>query len=232
MEQEETVISLNNVSKTFGSNNVSKTKGRNAPPNRTFLEFTRQLFKRKEKVLIHALDNVSLNVSKGEILGVIGRNGSGKSTLLSIILGSIKPDDGAEVTTRGSVMRLSLGLGIDKNLSARDNIYINGTILGLSFKKIGQIFDDIIDFADLQEYIDVPVKHYSRGMIQRLVFAIAMHADSDIFLLDEFFGGVGDQDFRKKSDQAFINKINEGKTIVIVSHSSNIILKYLSLIHI
>jgi len=180
-------------------------------------------YKRKE---IKALQEVSLKIRRGEIFGIIGRNGSGKSTLINVIMGSIPPDKGGKISTKGKMMRLSLGLGVDPNLSARDNIYVNGSIIGLSFKKIGAIFNDIIEFAGLEEFVDTPVKYFSKGMKQRLMFSIAMHADADVFLLDEFFGGTGDEDFKKKSDKAFRQTILEGRTIVIVSHSMQIITKY------
>ena len=120
-------------------------------------------------------------------------------------------------------MKLSLGMGIDPELTARDNIYVNGTIIGLTFKEIGRIFNEIIEFAGLEKFVDVAVKFYSKGMKQRLVFSIAIHAKSDIFLLDEFFGGTGDEDFRIKSNEAFKSYVIEGNTIIIVSHQPKII---------
>jgi len=188
--------------------------------------FTKLLGANHNKKEIKALKELNLKIKRGEIFGIIGRNGSGKSTLINIIMGSIPADKGGKITTRGRMMRLSLGLGVDLNLSARDNIYVNGSIIGLSFKKIGSIFNDIIDFAGLGEFVDTPVKFFSKGMKQRLMFSIAMHADADVFLLDEFFGGTGDEDFKKKSDEAFRRTILEGRTIVIVSHSMQIIKKY------
>jgi len=175
---------------------------------------------------VKALQNINLTVTKGETIGIIGRNGSGKSTLLNIIMESIKPDKGGSVFTDGKLIRLALGMGVDANLTARDNIYVNGSVLGLTFRKIGKIFSDILNFAGLEEFVDTPVKFYSKGMKQRLLFSIAMHAEADIFLLDEFFGGTGDQDFKVKSDIAFREKILEGKTIIIVSHNLNIITRY------
>lgn len=183
-------------------------------------------FKKSKRKKIKALNEISINISKGETFGIIGRNGSGKSTLLNIIMDTIRPDKGGTVETEGKMMRLSLGMGVDPNLSARDNIYVNGSVLGLTFKKIGEIFNSIVEFAGIQEFVDTPVKFYSKGMKQRLLFSIAMHAESDIFLLDEFFGGTGDKDFKQKSDKAFQAKIIQGKTIIIVSHNLNIIKKY------
>ena len=186
------------------------------------------VFKRQNKNKLKALTDINLKIDIGETFGIIGRNGSGKSTLLNIIMDSIRPDKGGSVNTIGKIMRLSLGIGVDPNLSARDNIYVNGSLLGLTFKKIGNIFDSILEFAGIKEFVDTPVKFFSKGMRQRLLFSIAMHAESDIFLLDEFFGGTGDKDFKKKSDKAFQDKIIEGKTIIIVSHNLNTIKKYCS----
>jgi ABC-type polysaccharide/polyol phosphate transport system ATPase subunit len=213
-------ISLKNVSKTFfiretQINTIRELLGKIISRNNT----------KKE---VKALQDISLKVKEGEILGIIGRNGSGKSTLLNIMMEILVPDKGGKVKTKGTMMRLAMGIGVDVNLSARDNIYVNGSVIGLSFKKIGKIFNDIISFAGLEEFVDTPVKFYSKGMRQRLLFSISMHAEADIFLLDEFFGGTGDQEFRKKSDIAFKEKILNGKTIIIVSHSMDTIQKYCS----
>jgi len=182
-------------------------------------------FSKKQKV-IEALKGLNFKVKEGEIFGVIGRNGSGKSTLLHLLMGSIKADKGSTIKTNGKLMRLALGMGTDDNLTARENIYVNGSVIGLSFKRIGELFEEIIEFAGLENFVDTQVKFFSKGMKQRLLFAIAMNAEADIFLLDEFFGGVGDEDFKKKSDQAFNEKILEGRTIIIVSHSMAIISKH------
>lgn len=216
--KKKTAIKLQKVNKTFSVKENRATSIRE--------RFKSTFTKKSSKRQILALQDINLKIKSGEIFGVIGKNGSGKSTLINIMMGSIPPDRGGEVSTRGKMMRLSLGLGVDPNLSARDNIYVNGSIIGLSFKKIGSIFDTIISFAGLDEFVDTPVKYFSKGMKQRLMFSIAMHAEADIFLLDEFFGGTGDEDFKKKSDLAFQDKILQGRTIIIVSHSMAIIQKY------
>jgi len=217
--KKQSIIELTNISKTF--------KIREHKLN-TIRDFATNFLSKKNSSTktIHALKNINITIREGESLGIIGRNGSGKSTLLNIMMESIAPDKGGKIETQGRMIRLSLGLGVDPNLSARDNIYVNGSLIGLTFDKIGNIFNDILVFADLQEFVDTPVKFYSKGMKQRLLFSIAIHAEADVILLDEFFGGTGDKQFRKKSDQAFKMKILEGKTIVIVSHSMNIINKY------
>lgn len=214
---QEVVIELSNISKTYKINERSSS---------TIKERLRTVFSTNNTRHIHALQDINLKIHRGETIGIIGRNGSGKSSLLNIIMGSIPPNRGGRVVTHGKIMRLALGMGVDPNLSARDNIYVNASILGLSFKEIGTIFHDIISFAGLEQFIDTPVKKYSSGMRQRLMFSIAVYAKADIFLLDEFFGGTGDDDFRQKSDQAFKEKILAGHTIVIVSHSMAIIKKY------
>ena len=168
---------------------------------------------------IHALQNINFSVSRGEIFGIIGHNGSGKSTLLNILLGSIHPDEGSFLTTKGRVLRLALGLGFDPNLTARDNIYVNASILGLSFRRIGEVFEDIIRFAELEDFVDVSVKHFSSGMMSKLKFSIAVYAEADIFLIDEFFGGVGDESFKKKSNEVFQRTFLDGRTVILVSHS-------------
>jgi len=213
------VIELSDISKTF----VIREQR-----SQTIRDFILNILLRKHNSskTINALTNINLSIYNSEVLGIIGRNGSGKSTLINIIMESIVSDKGGVVKTKGKIIRLALGMGVDPNLSARDNIYVNGSVLGLTFDKIGNIFDDIISFSDLENFVDTPVKFYSKGMKQRLLFSIAIYAEADIFLLDEFFGGTGDKEFREKSDLAFQEKIIQGKTIVIVSHSMNIIKKY------
>lgn len=193
----------------------------------TLREYALNLLRPKGKIKkVRALDNLTISIQKGEIFGIVGHNGSGKSTLLNIILGSIKADKGSIIKTQGKIMRLALGMGFDPNLTGRDNIYINSSILGIRIRDIKKSFEAIVNFSGLHEFIDTPVKFYSKGMKSRLTFAIAMHADADIFLLDEFFGGVGDANFKEKSKKIFEKKIQEGKTIVIVSHSAGVIKKY------
>lgn len=172
---------------------------------------------------ISALKNIDLEVKKGEFIGIIGQNGSGKSTLLKLIIGAIEPDKGSIIRTNGKVIRLALGMGFDPNLTARDNIYLNGTILGMSFKTIGKKFDEIIGFAEIEKFIDTPVKYFSSGMSTRLSFAIALHAEADIYLIDEFFGDVGDEIFKQKSQKALEENLLKGKTVLHVSHSMDLL---------
>ncbi len=205
----EVVIKLENVSKTFRIRDKSTTIR-----DRVFT-----LFNPSRKRTIHALQGIDLEIHKGEFFGVIGHNGSGKSTLLRIMSGTYPPDRGGKAEIKGRYMRLTLGLGFDKELTARENIYLNGSILGLTMKEIGRKFYDIIEFAELEDYEDTKVKYFSTGMLSRLKFAIAVQAEADIFLMDEFFGGVGDLRFKAKSEEVFRDALLEGRTIVHVSHS-------------
>lgn len=214
-----TVIKLTNINKTFNIREHRNSSIRD-------LVFNTILSKKSNKKTIKALQDININIIEGESFGIIGRNGSGKSTLLNIMMESIPCDRGGAVETHGRMIRLSLGMGVDPNLSARDNIYVNGSLIGLTFDKIGEVFHDILEFADLEEFVDTPVKFYSKGMKQRLLFSIALHVEADILLLDEFFGGTGDKIFRRKSNLAFKEKILEGKTIIIISHSMKIIQRY------
>lgn len=208
---EEYVIILKNVNKTY----FLRERKINTLRERVLSVF----HKKNPKRQIQALKDINISIKRGEILGIVGRNGSGKSTLMNIILGAILPDKGAIVNTKGIMIKLSLGIGVDKNMTARENIYLNGSMLGLSFKRIGEIFDDIIKFAGLADFIDTEVKFFSKGMKSRLLFSIAMHAEADIFLLDEFFGGVGDREFKEKSEEVFKKSIVNEKTIVMISHA-------------
>lgn len=172
-----------------------------------------------------ALQNISFEVPKGKTLGIIGSNGSGKSTLLKIIAGLQRPSQGkVKVTGRLSAL-IELGAGFHPEFTGRENIFINGMILGLSRKEIYKKFDEIVRFAELEEFIDNPVKTYSSGMYMRLAFAIAVTVNPDIFLIDEILA-VGDAAFQNKCN-AKINRFrSEGKTIVMVTHDLSAIEKY------
>lgn len=165
-----------------------------------------------------ALKNISFALEKGDSLGIIGLNGSGKSTLLKVISGILKPTRGS-VATVGSVAPLiELGAGFDANLSARENIYLNGAILGHDRRYMDQRFDEIIAFAELQDFVDTAIKNYSSGMVARLGFAIATMNVPDILIIDEILA-VGDYKFQEKSFQRMQDMIQSGATVVFVSHS-------------
>lgn len=183
------------------------------------------LIKQQNVKIIPAIQNVNIEIKKGEKIGIIGRNGSGKSTLLKIIAGIYPPDPGGKVEINGKCIRLALGTGFNHEFSARQNVYINGSLLGMTFKQIGERFQPIIDWAELNGFEDTKLKYYSSGMLTRLAFAIAMYVDAEIYLIDEFFGGVGDVNFQKKSDEVFNNVVMKGRTIINVSHSLEVIRK-------
>lgn len=170
----------------------------------------------------HALRNVSVRIGEGETVALLGFNGSGKSTLLKHISGVMQPDSGT-VLTRGRVAGLiEVGAGFHPDLSGRDNVYLNGAILGMSETEIKEKFDSIVEFAEIGEFIDTEVKFYSSGMYLRLAFSVAVHTDPDVFLVDEILA-VGDEPFQRKC----LAKIKElaavGKTLVVVSHDLELV---------
>ena len=204
------VIKVDNVSMMFNqsSEKIDSIK-----------EYLIKMFKRE----IHfqkfwALNDVSFELEKGDSLGIIGLNGSGKSTLLKIVSGILKPTKGT-VTTIGSIAPLiELGAGFDPDLSARENIYLNGAILGYSREYMNSKFDDIIKFAELENFVDSAIKNFSSGMVARLGFAIATMNIPDILIIDEILA-VGDYKFQQKSFQRMQEMIDSGATVVFVSHS-------------
>lgn len=164
-----------------------------------------------------AVDNISFEVEQGECFGIIGPNGSGKSTLLKLLAGIYQPDGGA-VSVRGRLSPfIELGVGFNLELTGRDNIRINATLLGLSKRELERRFDSIVEFAELERFVDQKLKNYSSGMQVRLAYSIAIQVDFDVLLLDEVLA-VGDQDFQEKSFRTFERFRSEGKTIVFVSH--------------
>lgn len=166
-----------------------------------------------------ALDDVDLEVRAGMSIGLLGANGSGKSTLLKVIGGIIEPSSGF-VERRGRIAALlELGAGFHPDLTGRENVYLNGAILGLSKKQIDDSFDSIVEFAEIPDFIDTQVKFYSSGMYVRLAFAIAVHCDPDILLVDEVLA-VGDEAFQAKCLAKVAQFQREGRTIVFVSHSA------------
>ena len=172
-----------------------------------------------------ALQNVTVSVPKGQTLGVIGRNGSGKSTLLKLVAGITKPTTGT-VKVDGRISALiELGAGFHPEISGRENVFINGIMLGLTKRDITQRFDEIVEFAELQEFIDAPVKNYSSGMYMRLGFAVAIHVDPDVLLVDEVLA-VGDEGFTHKCLDKFSEFKRRGKTILLVTHSLGLVEKF------
>lgn len=174
-------------------------------------------WQRRQTEELVALNNISFDVPKGQTLGIIGENGSGKSSLLRLILGITPPTDG-EIQIEGKIAALlELGSGFHPDLTGRENIYLNGSVLGIPKKILKLKIDEIIDFAELHRFIDTPIKHYSSGMYVRLGFSIAVHTDPDILLVDEVLA-VGDAAFQQKCLEIVRNFQQQGKTIIIVSH--------------
>jgi ABC-2 type transport system ATP-binding protein len=171
-----------------------------------------------------AVDGVSFTIEQGESVGLMGLNGSGKSTLLKMINGVMRPDRG-EVLTRGRIAGLiATGAGFHPQISGRDNVYLNAAILGMSEAETKRKFDQIVEFADIGKFLDTPVGHYSSGMFSRLGFAVAVHTDSDIFLIDEVLA-VGDRPFKRKCMARMQEIRDEGRTLVYVSHAAGSVRK-------
>jgi lipopolysaccharide transport system ATP-binding protein len=170
--------------------------------------------------LVRALDDVSFEIKAGEVVGIIGRNGAGKSTLLKLFAGIVKPSSG-RLSVRGKIAPLiEVGAGLAPDLTGRENIYLNGAILGMSIRDIARRFDEIVDFAELEAFIDTPVKRYSTGMRMRLAFSIATSTASEILLLDEVLA-VGDLAFQRKSLDRMEDLIRkQGRTVILVSHNT------------
>lgn len=215
ISKEEPVISVQDVTMRFkvSTGNASSIK-----------EYLIQLLKREttHRDLI-ALNHVSFDIYKGEVVGVIGTNGSGKSTVLRIVAGGLMPTDGQVVVDQKKVQLLSLGTGFDKELTARENVYLNGSIIGYSEEFINAHFDEIVKFAELEGFMDEKVKNFSSGMVSRLGFAIAtVGENAEILILDEVLS-VGDEFFRKKSLARVKELIHSGATVLMVSHSMSTI---------
>lgn len=165
-----------------------------------------------------ALDNISFDIKKGDVFGIVGLNGCGKSTTLKVISGILKPTKGT-VETCGTIAPLiELGAGFDMELTARENIYLNGSVLGYSKKFMDEKFDEIVDFSEMREFLDVPMKNYSSGMVARIGFAIATVTTPDILIVDEILA-VGDFLFQQKCEERINQMMNDDTTVIIVSHS-------------
>jgi len=181
-----------------------------------FLKFTKGSLHFEE---FWALDNVSIEIRRGDFYGLVGINGSGKSTLLKTIAGVFKPTKG-HVTVNGTIAPLiELGAGFDMDLTARENIYLNGAVLGFSKKFMDDHFQDIVDFSELHDFLDVPLKNYSSGMVARIAFAIATVTDPDILIADEVLS-VGDYAFQQKCEKRMAELLAKGTTVIFVSHST------------
>lgn len=214
-ENQSIAISIKQVSKLF-----------HRQKQRTFKELIPALVGGEKAVeTFWALQNIDLEIKKGETIGIIGPNGSGKSTLLKLIAGVSKPTSGT-ITVKGRIAPLiELGAGFHPELTGRENVFLNGVILGMSRKEIKEKFKEIIDFAELWDFIDQPVKHYSSGMYLRLAFAVAIHTDPEILLVDEILA-VGDASFQRKCYQKIEELKKNYVTIVMVTHTLRSVEKY------
>jgi lipopolysaccharide transport system ATP-binding protein len=228
----ETVVSIENLSKVYRVGHRSKERERH-PALRDVIAREVRNFARKAADIVRgnqivqgdeieefwALRDISFEVKQGEVLGILGRNGAGKSTLLKILSRITEPTGGRAVLKGRVASLLEVGTGFHPELTGRENVYLNGAILGMGQKEIAQKFDEIVAFAEVDKFIDTPVKHYSSGMYVRLAFAVAAHLEPEILVVDEVLA-VGDTDFQKKClgklDQA---SRREGRTVIFVSHN-------------
>lgn len=205
------IIQLKNVKKSFFLPHEKHD---------TFIEFATnpmRLFKRVGEQY-EVLKDIDLDIYPGEFIGIMGRNGSGKSTLLKIMAGIYEPTSGKVKVNGKMVPFLELGVGFNPELSGRENVYLNGIILGIRKEELKKKYDEIVKFAELEKFMDAPLKNYSSGMQVRLAFSIAIMADADIYILDEVLA-VGDVAFQEKCFNVFRKYKNNGKTVILVTHS-------------
>lgn len=186
-----------------------------------------QIFKKKDKGgrTFNALDGISFNVEKGDFFGILGRNGSGKSTLLKIISEIYQPTSGKVKHNGKLVSFIELGVGFKSELTGRENVFLNGALLGFSKKEVEAMYDDIVDFAELGDFMDQRIKNYSSGMKVRLAFSVAIRAKADILILDEVLA-VGDAAFKQKCNEYFHTLKNSDQTVILVTHGMNDVRTY------
>ncbi len=206
------MIHVKNVSMKF---NLGIDKGYSI--KLLFISLFNKKYKRK-KEYFSALNNISFDIKPGEVIGLIGSNGAGKSTLLKVVSGVMKPTTGKVVVNGAISPMIELGAGFDQELTARENIYLNGAVLGYSKKFINEKFNEIVEFSELKDFLDVPVKNFSSGMTAKLAFSIATVVNPEILIVDEILS-VGDIKFQEKSKNKMMEMINGGTTVLYVSHS-------------
>lgn len=182
--------------------------------------------KKKKKVNndFWALNDVSFDIKRGEVVGLIGSNGAGKSTMLKVVAGVLKPTKGKMETYGNICPMIELGAGFDMDLTARENIFLNGAVMGYSKKFIEDKFDEIVEFSELKDFLEVPVRNFSSGMVARLAFSVATVVEPEILIVDEILS-VGDMAFQAKSEEKMLSMINGGTTVLYVSHSIDSIKK-------
>jgi lipopolysaccharide transport system ATP-binding protein len=220
------IIEINNLSKKYPIVHEKRVYG---TLRDTIMNLIRHPFtKNKTYESFWALKNINLTINRGEIIGIIGKNGAGKSTLLKILSGITKPSEG-KIKLYGKVSSLlEVGTGFHPELTGRENIFLNGVILGMTRKEVAKKFNEIVTFAGVEQFLDTPVKHYSSGMYVRLAFAVAAHLEPDILIVDEVLA-VGDIEFQKKclGKMEEVSK-EEGRTVIFVSHNMGVIQKLCS----
>ena len=211
----ENMIEVNDVSMRF---NLGIEKGFSI--KQAFVDiFNKEKRKeKKRKTEFWALSDVKFEVAKGEVVGFIGSNGAGKSTLLKVISGVMKPTKGIVKAYGNICPMIELGAGFDPQLTARENIYLNGAVMGYSKNLLDSKFDEIVEFSELKDFLDVPVQNFSSGMVARLAFSIATIVEPEILIVDEILS-VGDIAFQAKSESKMLSMINGGTTVLYVSHS-------------
>jgi len=219
MKKDETMIKVDNVSMRF---NLGIEKGFSLKQG--FVDLFKKNNEKKKKNDFWALSNVDFEVYKGEVVGFIGSNGAGKSTLLKVVAGVMKPTKGKVLTYGNICPMIELGAGFDMQLTARENIYLNGAVMGYSKELIDSKFEEIVNFSELKDFLDVPVQNFSSGMIARLAFSIATIVDPEILIVDEILS-VGDIAFQAKSEAKMMEMITGGTTVLYVSHSLEAIKK-------
>ena len=216
MKKKEIMIKVNNVSMRF---NLGIEKGFSLKQG--FIDLFNKEKRKKNKIKNNnfwALKDVNFEINRGEVVGFIGSNGAGKSTLLKVVAGVMKPTKG-NVDVYGNVCpMIELGAGFDTQLTARENIYLNGAVMGYSKELIDSKFDEIVEFSELKDFLDVPVQNFSSGMVARLAFSIATIVDPEILIVDEILS-VGDIAFQAKSEAKMMQMIGGGTTVLFVSHS-------------
>ena len=214
------VLKVNHVSKSFKLPTEQSSGIKQA-----FINWTKGI---KGYKMQHVLRDISFEVERGDFLGIVGRNGSGKSTLLKLISGIYKPNKG-DITVNGSLVPfIELGVGFNPELTGRENVYLNGAMLGFSTKQIDAMYDDIVEFAELRDFMDQKLKNYSSGMQVRLAFSVAIKAQGDILVLDEVLA-VGDEAFQRKCAN-FFEKVKDdpSKTVILVTHDMSAVRRYCS----
>lgn len=202
--------------------NVSKSFRHGGGQPKLLRAFLGDLVRRPERREFFALRNISFFVREGESVAIVGRNGAGKSTLLSLVAGLTKPVEGNVVVRGRSAALLELGAGFHPDLTGVENLRLNASLLGLSRKRTAEVFDSIVAFADIGDFIDEPIRTYSMGMTMRLAFAVAIHVDPDILIVDEVLA-VGDQQFQIKCQERIRRFKIDGKTLLFVSHSGPLV---------